>query len=148
MPAVHHDLVARVHADSGGCTLGIQNVDDELTLLSAGITAEHPYPVAAAELIGAAGLGNRIRNRGLRTEGKDLGTSHFTRYRNPNQGLEDELRILLEPRQEGADVTFGRCEWYSPHPYCAVERVGNSAIRCDDEVSAHLWLPPHHHPNR
>jgi len=94
-------------SDSGCGTLRIQNVDCELTLLTAGIPAEYPDPIATAKLVGPAGLSNRIGYGGLRTDDENLRTAHLTGYRYSHQRLHHELGILLEPREESAKAIAG-----------------------------------------
>jgi hypothetical protein len=63
------------------------------------------------------------------------------------QRLEHELRVLFEPPEETADVGLCGAERHSADSDSPIQRMSDRAVRGHDEVSAHLGLAPHHHPD-
>src|SRR5690242_20346159 len=146
--AVNHDLVAGVYPSRGRGALRIQEIDEELVLSAVVVLPEDSDLLTIRELIGAAGLSNRVGNGSLRAYCKDLRPAHLARDRHANQWLHDELRILFESSQKVPNIGLGSRERNSSDANGLIQRMGNGAIRPDNEIPAHLGLAPHHHPDR
>src|SRR3982751_4706613 len=125
LPAIDDDLIARVDPDRGPGPFGVDEIYIELPLPARGILTQDTHLIPSSELSGTAGLRHRFRDRCFRTHGKHLRTTDLSRNGNPHQRLEHELRILLEPSQEAAQVGFCGGERDSTHSDGSVQRMSD-----------------------